>query len=87
MQAAQQEFSGFLTSFNFNSPKLPVIANTTARPYPNTGIADYLSNQITHPVRWTETIDYLLAQGETEFEEIGPGKVLAGLVKRIKSGS
>jgi malonyl CoA-acyl carrier protein transacylase len=87
MQTAQQEFAEFLSQFTFHAPQIPVIANVTATPYPASGIADYLAKQITHPVRWTETIEYLLAQGETEFEEIGPGKVLAGLVKRIKMGT
>jgi malonyl CoA-acyl carrier protein transacylase len=87
MQAAQQEFANFLTQFTFSKPKIPVIANVTAKPYPDTDIAAYLAKQITHSVRWTETIEYLLSQGEENFEEIGPGKVLAGLIKRIRNGS
>ncbi|MFU8797709.1 MAG: ACP S-malonyltransferase [Gammaproteobacteria bacterium] len=87
MAAAQQEFEKFLETFTFNAPQIPVIANITAKPYENNNIAPYLAKQMTQPVRWTETIEYLLAQGEIECEEIGPGKVLTGLVKRIKNGS
>jgi len=87
MATAQQEFAEFLKTFTFHPPNIPVIANITAQPYPTDNIAEYLASQITQPVRWTETIDYLLAKGETEFEEIGPGKVLTGLVKRIRNGS
>jgi malonyl CoA-acyl carrier protein transacylase len=86
MRAAQTEFAMFLKEFHFSPPKFPVIANATAEPYPATQMDELLAKQITHSVRWTETIDYLLAQGETEFEECGPGTVLTGLIKRIKNG-
>ena len=46
-------------------------------------IRNYLQNQLTHRVRWTESIRYLIAEGITEFYEIGNGSVLSGLVKRI----
>lgn len=85
MISAEQEFADFLKSFTFAKPRIPVIANVTGNPYEADHIAQNLSAQISHAVKWTASIQYLLDQGETEFEEIGPGKVLAGLVKRIKN--
>lgn len=83
MQPLRDKFAKFLKQFTFNSPKITVIANITARPYLANNIADYLSLQLTQPVRWDETIRYLISQGETEFHEIGPGKVLTNMLKHI----
>lgn len=85
MQASQNEFKEFIKSFQFNAPSVPVISNVTAKPYKVNEIHTNLAQQISNPVRWTESIDYLLAQGMTEFEEVGPGSVLTGLVRRIKN--
>jgi malonyl CoA-acyl carrier protein transacylase len=85
MTQAKEDFTLFLKEFTFNTPQLPVIANVTAQPYTN-DIAGLLSEQITSSVRWTETIQYLIAKGEEEFVEVGPGKVLAGLVQAIQKG-
>lgn len=86
MRSAQDQFEQFLKEFSYASPTIPIIANCTARPYLATEVQKNLTQQITQPVRWTESIDYLLSQGKTEFEEIGPGTVLTGLVRRIKNG-
>ncbi len=86
MNDAKQEFESFLNNFNFSPPKIPVIANISAKPYEPDEIKSTLASQINHPVMWTQTIEYLIAQGETAFEEIGPGKVLAGLIARIQKG-
>lgn len=86
MCQAQEEFSLFLKDFHFYSPKIPVIANCTARPYQYANIKLNLAKQIAEPVLWTETINYLIDLKETEFEEVGPNKVLTGLVNRIKNG-
>lgn len=88
MRSFQQQFSSFLNEFQFVPPNLPVIANNTVKPYPPTEneIKKNLAEQITSPVRWTESIEYLLQQGETEFVEIGPGTVLTMLIRRIKNG-
>lgn len=86
MRAAQEQFELFINDFKFATPTIPVIANTTARPYLDKAIHKTITEQITSSVRWTESIDYLLAQGVVDFEEIGPGKVLTGLVRRIKTG-
>lgn len=88
MHEAQQSFAEFLQAFHFAPPKIPVIANVTALPYPSDSesIKEMLIIQISHPIRWAESMHYLLAQGQREFEEVGPGKVLAGLIRRIKNG-
>ena len=83
MEPARKEFETFLQSFRFESPTIPVISNVDATPYPNDGIAYLLAQQITSPVRWVETIQYLKRQPNPEFEEMGPGKVLQGLIRQI----
>lgn len=84
MEEARENFFSFLEEFEFSGPKIPVISNVTARPYTKEDIRQLLADQITHPVKWTACIRYLLGQGETEFEEIGPGTVLTGLIQQIK---
>ncbi len=83
MLAAQQAFADFLTDFEFATPCLPVIANVDAAPYHPAVIKANLINQITHPVQWTKTIEFLKAKPGMNFQEIGPGKVLSGLLRRI----
>ena len=64
--------------------KFPVYANVTAKPVTKSDeIKDLLYQQLDHPVRWEETIKNMITNGADEFYEIGPGKVLQGLVKRI----
>jgi malonyl CoA-acyl carrier protein transacylase len=85
MQAARTEFADFLQGFRFQAPRLPVVANVDARPYATDHIATNLANQLTHSVRWLDSIHYLLDQGVTEFIELGPGEVLSKLVRSIRS--
>lgn len=64
--------------------KIPVYANVTAKPVTRSEeIKNLLYQQLDHPVRWEETITNMIKDGADEFYEIGPGKVLQGLVKRI----
>lgn len=83
MQAAREKFGEFLGSVRFNALAVPVISNLHATPYQQQSIRETLQDQITHPVRWTPSIEYLIEQGETRFEEVGPGEVLTKLVHRI----
>ncbi len=85
MLEAQQQFAVFITSFSFSAPKIPVIANVNAKPYAANDIQVNLIQQMTHAVRFTESIEYAMARGEEEFVEVGPGNVLTKLVKRIKN--
>jgi malonyl CoA-acyl carrier protein transacylase len=86
MRDAQEIFAEFLAYFSFNMPIIPVIANVDAAPYTGQTITAKLAAQITGSVRWCDTIQYLLDQGEQNFEEIGPGQVLTGLIQRIREG-
>lgn len=76
-----------LALVSVNTPAVPVIANMTARPVtdPDT-IRKLLVEQVTGTVRWRESVGYMAAEGVTRFVEVGSGKVLAGLVKRIADG-
>jgi len=86
MTTAAEQFKQFIQAFSFNAPSIPVIANVSAKPYPDgKSIVNYLSEQITSSVLWTESINYLLEQNETQFVEVGPGSVLTGLIKRIRN--
>jgi len=82
-------FAEYLKQFQFNAPKFTVIANATAQPYPDNQlvIRDLLARQIASPVRWYESVSYLLAQNEAsiDIEELGPGKVLSKLVADIRT--
>jgi len=84
MQEAQEEFARFLDEFEFRPLGLPVISNVEARPYEDHRIREMLALQITHSVKWTDTIRYLMARGEDEFIEMGPGNVLKGLLRNIR---
>ncbi|MGD6960803.1 ACP S-malonyltransferase [Fictibacillus phosphorivorans] len=84
MTEVKKEFESFLNDFTFNDPILPVISNTNARPYQKGEIKKNLLEQINHPVKWTEGIQYLMSVPRMKFEEIGPGHVLTGLIQTIK---
>lgn len=83
MASARREFEDFLQSCTFSAPRFPVISNVEARPYTGTDVKRLLAEQITRPVRWTETIQFLLGQPAIAFEEVGPGVVLTGLLKKF----
>ncbi len=83
MKPAKEEFEKFIEQFTFKSPKIPVIANYTAKKYEDNAIKENLAQQICNPVRWVETIMFLKQQPNPEFEEIGPGKVLTKLIAQI----
>jgi len=83
MQDAQNKFSEYLAEFAFGIPKMPVLANINAHPYHPAVIRSNLASQITQPVKWTAIIENLRKNEHTTLEEVGPGKVLTGLVRRI----
>ncbi len=73
-----------LAGATISAPAAPVVANVTARPVESpAAIRDLLVKQVTGRVRWTESVAYMAAEGGDKFIEIGSGKVLAGLIKRI----
>ncbi|MBF0449508.1 MAG: ACP S-malonyltransferase [Candidatus Magnetomorum sp.] len=83
MNVASEEFSRMLNDVQYNDINIPVISNVTARPYTGNQIAALLCQQLTSPVQWTDSIRYLMGKGVDDFQEIGPGNVLKGLVLRI----
>jgi [acyl-carrier-protein] S-malonyltransferase len=83
MAGAAREFRAVLETVQWNAPRVPVIANATARPVPHGSAIDLLVAQLTSPVRWAESIRFMIDQGVTRFVEIGPKEVLTGLIKRI----
>lgn len=89
MEPAREAFARFLKSFRFADPVLPVISNLSARPYEKRKIADGLAKQITSTVRWSDSIQYLIALAaergeEITFDELGPDDVLTRLVYAIR---
>jgi malonyl CoA-acyl carrier protein transacylase len=88
MADAAAEFADFLAPMTFAAPRIPVVANVTALPYPTENASDsvksMLVRQITHSVQWTQSVRYLIAQGVGQFSEIGPGNVLTRLVQQIQ---
>jgi len=84
MQSAAESLKADLLTLNFNSPVIPVVNNVdVAVTSDSLAIQDALVRQLYSPVRWTETIEYLATQGVTTVIELGAGKVLSGLIKRI----
>ena len=66
------------------NPTYKIVSNVTADEYKNTTeIKELLIKQIESPVRWRESIEYMIKNGTNTFIEIGPGKVLSGLIKRV----
>jgi [acyl-carrier-protein] S-malonyltransferase len=84
MSTSQQDFNQAIASTLIRNPLIPIISNVSAVPMLVADeIKNDLQNQLTHRVRWTESIKYLISNGIYEFFEIGNGSVLSGLVKRI----
>lgn len=83
MQPAVAEFAEAVNATPMRAPQIPVVANVTARPLTTVdAIRTELVGQLTAAVQWTQTIEFLVAQGVDTFVEIGTGKVLTGLIKR-----
>jgi len=84
MEPAREELAKAIHATNFNTPICPVYQNVNALSVSNPDeIKANLISQLTAPVRWTQTIQNMLSDGATQFIEVGPGKVLQGLVKKI----
>lgn len=85
MVEAKRDFGEFLESVLFSEPRIPVISNVTAQLHDSLQIKQMLTRQITDPVRWTESIQWLLGQPDPEFLELGPGDLLTRLIHQIKT--
>jgi [acyl-carrier-protein] S-malonyltransferase len=87
MQPAEQRLAPVLRALPTNAPRIPVVANVDAEPKATAAEAlDALIRQVSSPVRWEDVVRRLLALGVTTFVELGPGSVLAGLIKKIDRG-
>ncbi len=84
MESAQRGLSEALKESEINDARIPVYTNVTAKPVTEKEeIRELLYKQLTHPVRWQEIYSNMITDGYSEFLEVGPGKVLTGLGKRI----
>ncbi|RMG61418.1 MAG: [acyl-carrier-protein] S-malonyltransferase [Deltaproteobacteria bacterium] len=84
MKSAAEKLSPYLREMKVGDFQFPVVANLTASPYPGKDVvAEYLERQIYSPVRWEETMEYFMKGGEGIFLEVGPGKVLTGIARRV----
>jgi [acyl-carrier-protein] S-malonyltransferase len=88
MQPAAAAMAAALATVTVKPPRVPLVANVLARPITDPGeIVRRLIDQVTGTVRWRESIAFMAGAGVTSFYEVGAGKVLTGLVKRIAEGA
>ncbi len=82
----KDNFKDFIENVKLNPCKTPVISNYSAAPYPSdtAGILKNMVNQIDSKVKWLQSVEYVLYQGEFNFMEVGPGEVLTNVLKKIK---
>ena len=86
MQPAKEELEAAINDVTFMAPRCPVYQNVDGKPYTSPQeIKANLIAQLTAPVRWTKTIQQMIADGAEEFIECGPGNVQQGLIKKIKA--
>jgi [acyl-carrier-protein] S-malonyltransferase len=87
MASVVEEYRAAVEGTAMRAPDLPVIANISARPLQGVDeIRDELAGQLTWPVRWTASMQWMVEQGVPRFVEVGPGEVLSKLMRRIDSG-
>lgn len=84
MHPADQRLAQMLAQVELRRPRIPVISNVDARPHDDPEeIRQLLIQQVVHPVLWEDSMRFLISEGFTQFYEVGPGRVLRGLLKRI----
>jgi [acyl-carrier-protein] S-malonyltransferase len=84
MQSAVDGMAEIMAKLRFNDPTTPIVGNTTAQPLINAqAVKEELLNQLCNCVQWQRSVEYMISEGVSTFIEIGPGRVLAGLIKRI----
>lgn len=84
MEPAREELAGAIAATEFSAPLCPIYQNVTTTAVTDIdAIRENLIAQLTAPVKWTQSIRQMVADGATEFIEVGPGKVLQGLVRKI----
>lgn len=84
MLPAQEELAAAIEQTDFHTPICPIYQNIDGKGTTDvTIIKQKIKDQLTHPVRWTQSVQQMVADGATEFVEFGPGEVLSGLIRRI----
>lgn len=84
MEPARKELAAAIEQAQFNKPVCPVYQNVNALPYTDPDkIKQNLISQLTAPVKWTQTVEHMIKDGCANFVEVGPGKVLQGLIKKV----
>ena len=84
MKPAAKKMEKNINETNFNKPSVKIVSNVTAQSTTNSdNIKKLLIEQIFSKVRWRESVEYMINNTVKEFIEVGPGKVLSGLIKRI----
>ena len=84
MEPARSGLLEAMESLHFNDPEIPIIANCTGEPLDSAAnVKQELASQVSTCVQWKRTVDYMVGSGVDSFIEIGPGKALSGMVKRI----
>src|SRR5690349_2984928 len=84
MKPAQERLAADLQKLNFSAPKIPVVSNVYAKPVEDAESSrEALVRQVTGSVKWSESMKFLIARGVQTFVEVGPGKVLCGLMRQI----
>jgi [acyl-carrier-protein] S-malonyltransferase len=84
MKPADQRLADVLRNVPLRKPRIPVVSNVDAQPHDDgEAFRNLLVKQVLEPVRWEDSMRYLLSQGVDQFYEVGPGRVLRGLLKRI----
>lgn len=85
MEPAKEELAAAIEATQFHTPKCPVYQNVDSLPHTDpVEIKANLISQLTSPVRWTQSVRNMMADGASTFTECGPGKVLTGLIRKIK---
>ena len=86
MESARAELAAAIEATTFSTPSCPVYQNVTATAVSDaTEIKKNLITQLTAPIKWTQSVNQMIADGASSFTEVGPGKVLVGLVKKINN--
>lgn len=84
MEPAREELAEAINKVNFHKPLCPIYQNATAKPATDAGtIKKNLIDQLTSPVKWTQSVEHMIADGASSFTEVGAGKVLQGLIKKV----
>ena len=84
MQPAADGIAEAMATLSLTDPAIPIVANTTAQPLTSAELVkEELLRQLCHCIQWQRSVEHMVNNGVSTFVEIGPGKVLSGLIKRI----